>query len=164
MTWSADKEAHLRQVCRAKVRHGSEAKALRAASRLAGKHNTRSLRVYSCRHCNGWHLTSIPRAMDNRPACIRNKGDGSSCMLYVDGLPALAVGHYLRTDGGSVYEVIGIRPSPGIKGRRYLRCIRTAPADVPSEARVWTLHWYRRKNKGNTLKASTSPPRSQEAR
>ena len=43
--------------CQRKIRHHSEAKALRAASRVAGKARVRHLRVYRCPHCQGWHLT-----------------------------------------------------------------------------------------------------------
>lgn len=126
-------------ICRSKRPYKTESKALRAAARCAGRYNARQLRVYQCRECRRWHLTSQPRA--SRPGAA---DVGSTCRLYVDGIPQLQVGDYLRTDGGSVYEVVGIRPSPTITGRRYLRCIRTAPDAVLDGARVWPLHWYRR--------------------
>lgn len=47
--------------CQRKVRHRTEAKALRIAARCAGKHGVRSLHVYHCPHCHGWHLTSQSR-------------------------------------------------------------------------------------------------------
>jgi len=47
--------------CLRKIRHRSEERALIRAACCAGKHNTRSLRVYRCPACNGWHLTSKVR-------------------------------------------------------------------------------------------------------
>lgn len=43
--------------CQRKNAHRTEAKALRAAARLAGRARVRHLRVYRCPHCACWHLT-----------------------------------------------------------------------------------------------------------
>lgn len=65
--------------------------------------------------------------------------------LYVDGMPTLALGHYIVTANGKTgYFVTRMRPSPTIAGRRYLVVLRTDPAQIPEEATVHRLRWYRR--------------------
>jgi hypothetical protein len=77
----------------------------------------------------------------------RSRPAYSEVRLYVDGIFALDVGHFLRTNGGSVYMVQSIRQSPSRRHRRYLRCLRWPVAEVPAEAKVWELTWYRRKRR-----------------
>jgi len=70
----------------------------------------------------------------------------TECKLYVDGIPQLAVGDYLRTTG-SGYLVTEIRQSPRRPTRRNLRCLRWPPAEIPADATVHELHWYARRKK-----------------
>jgi hypothetical protein len=48
--------------CERKVRHSTEAKALIAAARCAGRRSAKGLRVYRCPDCKGWHITHKPLA------------------------------------------------------------------------------------------------------
>lgn len=76
----------------------------------------------------------------------------TECKLYVDGIPQLQPGHYLRTRGGSGYYVAEMRQSPTRPRRRNLRCIRTPVADIPTGAIVHELVWYpRAKKRGRRL-------------
>ena len=68
----------------------------------------------------------------------------TSCKLYVDGMPALEVGHYLRTPGGSGYFVAELRQHRTRPQRRNLRCLRWPVNEIPDDATVHELHWYRR--------------------
>ena len=52
-------EAAYEKACASKNRYASAAEA-REAVRLCEEHGTRGLRIYKCRYCNGWHLTSHP--------------------------------------------------------------------------------------------------------
>ena len=71
----------------------------------------------------------------------------TECKLYVDGIPQLQVGQYLRTPGGSAYCVTEIRQSPSRPMRRNLRCLRWPVSEIPADAKVWDLHWYARRKK-----------------
>lgn len=73
-----------------------------------------------------------------------NRAPYTECKLYVDGIPQLEVGQYLRTPGGSGYFVTAIRQSPSRPQRRNLRCLRWPPKEIPADAVVHELHWYRR--------------------
>jgi hypothetical protein len=77
----------------------------------------------------------------------RSRPPYSEVRLYVDGIFALDVGHYLRTRGGSAYLVQAIRRSPSRPHRRYLTCLRWPVAEIPVDAKVWMLNWYRRKRR-----------------
>lgn len=68
----------------------------------------------------------------------------TECQLYVDGIPTLQVGDYLRTPGGSGYLVTQLRQNGRRPARRHLRCLRWPVAEIPAEAKVYDLHWYRR--------------------
>jgi hypothetical protein len=67
------------------------------------------------------------------------------CKLYVDGIFGLAVGHYLRTPGGSAYLVQEMRQNSKRPYRRHLDCVRWPVAEIPADATVHELHWYKRK-------------------
>lgn len=71
----------------------------------------------------------------------------TECGLYVDGIPALQVGDYLRTPGGSGYLVTQLRQNRARPMRRNLRCLRWPVADIPADATVHELHWYPRGRK-----------------
>lgn len=45
-----------------KTAYNSKGAALAGAARFAGRYNASRLRVYFCRACTGWHLTSKVRA------------------------------------------------------------------------------------------------------
>jgi hypothetical protein len=78
---------------------------------------------------------------------------GSMCKLYVDGIPTLAVGDYLRTSGGSCYLVAVMRPNRNRPARRHLTCIRSDPTKIEPDAKVHLLHWYKRQKRApNTLR------------
>jgi hypothetical protein len=71
----------------------------------------------------------------------------TECKLYVDGIPQLKEGDYLRTPGGSAYCVLGLRPSRSRPYRRNLRCLRWPLDQIPADATVFELHWYTRRKK-----------------
>lgn len=64
--------------------------------------------------------------------------------LYVDGIPDLRAGHYIKTPAGSAYLVLEVRPSPSKASRRYLDCMRWPMQEIPADAIRHTLHWYPR--------------------
>lgn len=72
----------------------------------------------------------------------------TECRLYVDGIPDLVEGHYLRTPGGSAYWVTSIAASRSRPMRRNLRCLRWPVEEIPESAVVHTMHWYPRRRKG----------------
>lgn len=72
----------------------------------------------------------------------------SPARLYVDGIPDLEPGHYLRTvPGGSVYYVTHVTPHRTRPNRRNLRVLRWPPDELEATATVHALHWYPRKAK-----------------
>jgi hypothetical protein len=77
----------------------------------------------------------------------RNREPGTPCRIYVDGMPSLEVGHFITTEGGSGYWVQGMRPSPSKWYRRYLQCVRVRPSEIPADAVVHRLTWYRRESR-----------------
>ncbi|MGV3723806.1 MAG: hypothetical protein ACO1SX_23150 [Actinomycetota bacterium] len=74
---------------------------------------------------------------------------GSPCRLFCDwaGDPPPEPGWYLRSNGGSVYFIDAQRPTRGRPSRLVLSCIRTDPADVPTDAVVYDFTWYPRKKR-----------------
>lgn len=68
----------------------------------------------------------------------------TECRLYVDGIPSLQEGDYLRTPGGSGYFVVAIRQSPTRPYRRNLRVLRWPVTEIPVGSKVHPLHWYPR--------------------
>lgn len=77
----------------------------------------------------------------------RSREPGTPCRLYVDGIAELRPGDFITTSGGSAYLVQSMRQSPSRPARRYLDCIRWAAGEIPADARVWTIYWYRRPGK-----------------
>jgi len=69
------------------------------------------------------------------------------CKLYVDGIFALDVGHFLVTNGGSAYLVQGIRQNQKRRFRRHLDCVRWPADELPDGATVHSLSWYPRKRR-----------------
>lgn len=78
---------------------------------------------------------------------MRSKPAYSECRIFIDGLPQLAIGNYIVTSGGSAYRVQEMRPSPSNPQRRYLKCLRWPLEEIPEDATVYTLRWYRRNPK-----------------
>lgn len=68
----------------------------------------------------------------------------TECRIYVDGIPELKVGDYLRTPAGSGYLVTELRQNRRREYRRHLRCVRWPAVDIPEDAVVFELHWYAR--------------------
>lgn len=66
------------------------------------------------------------------------------CRLYYDGAATVAEGHYLRTPAGSAYWVQGVRQSTTVPRRVHLKCLRWPVAEIPPEAVVHPLRWYKR--------------------
>lgn len=69
------------------------------------------------------------------------------CKLYVDGVFALEVGHFLVTTGGSAYLVQGIRQNKRRRFRRHLQCVRWPREEIPQDATVHEFTWYKRQRK-----------------
>lgn len=87
---------------------------------------------------------------------MRTREPFTECKLYVDGIPQLKEGDYLRTPGGSAYLVQKIKPSRSRPERRNLSCLRWPIEEIPAAARVFELHWYRRpKRRPKTLRDLT---------
>lgn len=66
------------------------------------------------------------------------------CKLYIDEADGLEVGDYITTAGGSAYLVQTLRISSKRPERRHLQCLRWPLAEIPEDARCWTIHWYSR--------------------
>lgn len=66
------------------------------------------------------------------------------CKLYYDGARDLEAGDYLKTPAGSAYLVQTVRQNSKRPYRKHLGCLRWPAAEIPPEARVHPLHWYRR--------------------
>lgn len=79
--------------------------------------------------------------MKNRPP---RRAPYTPCRIYVDGIPELKVGDYLRTPGGSAYLVQEMRQNQNRPERRHLTCLRWPPAEIPDDAVIYELHWYQR--------------------
>lgn len=71
----------------------------------------------------------------------------TECSIYIDGIPQLEVGDYLRTPAGSGYLVQLVRQNKRRPYRRHLRCLRWPVAEIPADAKVYDLHWYPRSKK-----------------
>lgn len=69
------------------------------------------------------------------------------CKLYVDGVFALEVGHFLVSNGGSAYLVQGIRQNRRRRFRRHLDCVRWPVDDIPENAITHSFTWYSRKRR-----------------
>jgi hypothetical protein len=69
------------------------------------------------------------------------------CKLYVDGIPRLRCGHYIRSNGGSVYLVQTMRQNRNRPQRRHLDCVRWPPDQIPRGAVVHEIRWYPRGKK-----------------
>ena len=87
---------------------------------------------------------------------MRTREPYTECKLYVDGFPKLKVGDYLRTPGGSAYLVQRLTPSRVWPQRRNLSCLRWPLEEIPANACVYELHWYKRpKRRPKTLRDLT---------
>jgi hypothetical protein len=69
------------------------------------------------------------------------------CKLYYDSPRALEVGQFLKTPAGSAYQVIDIRPSRTRKHRKHLQCVRWPVDEIPANAVVHPLYWYKRERR-----------------
>lgn len=67
----------------------------------------------------------------------------TECKLYVDGAEGLAVGDFIVTTK-SAYLVQTLRINRNRPYRKHMQCLRWPLADVPSDARCFTMTWYRR--------------------
>jgi hypothetical protein len=75
---------------------------------------------------------------------MRRRPAYSPCRLFYDGARGLAPGHFLKTPGGSAYLVQSMRPSKSRPRRMYLDCLRWPIEEIPADAIVHPLHWYKR--------------------
>lgn len=78
---------------------------------------------------------------------MRTKSAYSQCKLYYDGVAQLEVGHYLRTPGDSAYRIQDVRQDRKRAYRRHLTCLRWPVEEIPADATVHPLHWYKRQKK-----------------
>lgn len=67
--------------------------------------------------------------------------------IFVDGIPALKVGDFLRTKAGSCYCVTEIKQSGKRPNRRNLRVLRWPLDAIPADGAVFSLFWYPRKRR-----------------
>lgn len=89
---------------------------------------------------------------------MRSKPPYTECRLYYDGARDLDVGHYLKTPGGSAYRIQSIRQSRTRPYRKHLVCLRWPFDEIPPDAIVHPLHWYKRKKR--TVSLSTYATRA----
>ena len=68
--------------------------------------------------------------------------------LYYDSPRGVEPGHFLRSNGGSLYLVRAVRRSPTVRFRKYLTVARLGRADPPPDAVVHPLYWYSRVRRG----------------
>ena len=68
----------------------------------------------------------------------------TSCKLYMDGVDGIQVGDYITTAAGSAYLVQTLRVTRARPERKHMQCLRWPIADVPHDARCFTLTWYAR--------------------
>lgn len=66
------------------------------------------------------------------------------CRLFYDGMQPIEVGDYLRTPAGSAYLITEIKPHRTRAYRHNLKCLRWPTSEIPAEATVHPLYWYRR--------------------
>jgi len=71
----------------------------------------------------------------------------SQARLWIDGVPTLQIGEYLRTPAGSAYFVTHVTPHRTRPDRRNLRVLRWPADEIPVDAVVHSLHWYPRRAK-----------------
>lgn len=71
------------------------------------------------------------------------------CKLYYDGARDLNAGDYLRTPAGSAYLVQAVRQNRNRPLRKHLDCLRWPQSEIPAEAKVHPLYWYKRKAKSH---------------
>ena len=57
--------------------------------------------------------------------------------------PPPGEGDYLISNGGSVYEIVDVRPTSRPR-RLVMICLKIAPGDLPPDAKVAQLKWYPR--------------------
>lgn len=74
------------------------------------------------------------------------------CSLYYDSPRKVAEGDYIQTPTGTSYFVTAVRPSPTMKHRKNLKCLRWPKDAIPAGAVVHELHWYSR-DKRRTVRA-----------
>lgn len=67
----------------------------------------------------------------------------TECKLYVDGAEGLAVGDFIVTTK-SAYLVQTLRINRNKPYRKHMQCLRWPKAEIPADARCFTMVWYRR--------------------
>lgn len=67
----------------------------------------------------------------------------TECKLYVDGAEGLAVGDFIVT-ARSAYLVQTLRINRNRPYRKHMQCLRWPKAEIPADARCFTMVWYRR--------------------
>lgn len=67
----------------------------------------------------------------------------TECKLYVDGAEGLAVGDFIVTTK-SAYLVQTLRINKNRPYRKHMQCLRWPKAEIPADARCFTMVWYRR--------------------
>lgn len=78
---------------------------------------------------------------------MRSKPAYTQCKIYYDGHQAIDVGHYLKTPAGSGYRIQAVRQDGKREYRRHLTCLRWPPEEIPGDATVHALHWYKREKR-----------------
>jgi hypothetical protein len=78
---------------------------------------------------------------------MRTRAMHTECKLYYDSPAHVEVGHFLRSNGGSVYFVTEVRRNSKRRFRKHLRCLRWPPAELPDHAVVHPICWYPRRKR-----------------
>jgi hypothetical protein len=83
---------------------------------------------------------------------MRARASFTPCKLYYDAPHVVAIGDFLLTPAGSAYLVQTVRTNKNRPRRKHMQCLR--PADeIPTDAIVHPLHWYKRRPRVTTLAA-----------
>ena len=106
-----------------KTPHRTEVSALMAATRLAGKHDTSTLRAYRCKACRAWHLTKQPaRALTGIKSTDGMKAD-TPCKGHAQTVAGIQSGpSTISTDGAGARE-----------GNERGRCAEDVPVRLPDK-------------------------------
>lgn len=89
---------------------------------------------------------------------MRRKPPYTQCRLYVDNALGFLEGHYITTRGGSAYLITAQRLSKTVRFRKHFTCLRWPIEEIPADAKVHEIQWYRRKPKTRRLSELGHPP------
>lgn len=132
---------HERSVCQSKVRYRTKAVARAARARDKRTYN-RTMHIYECPVCRGFHLTKMALEYDRQRRRAASAGELVTISYDAPDGVELALGDGLRTNTGRTYLIVGFRrQETGMHaGRYHLMCA----VNQPIPGRTFLLVWYKR--------------------